>query len=255
MKLWRSNGRYGLSLVATILLLVAINIYPNPLFGFSHAYRGFTVSSDDPIDPAIDRVLDDTERRLSTSTHYHAGDRFRIFICNRSWRLRFFIFNASVGGGTAYATRNIFIRESDIAANKVIGPNGITLLDAPDRPLSYFIAHEATHVMELRQFGLLAMLRAPRWLEDGYADLIGKAGNFNVAANRALLLKNDPLLSEKMARNGLYRRYHLMVASELRIPDVTIELLFAKPPSEAHALHAALNDTLLLPAKATTTTP
>jgi hypothetical protein len=239
MRFWRLNWRHSLPVGAIIVLMVALNVYPDPLFSFSHSYRGFTVSSDRPIDPAIDRVLDDAERRLSTSTHYHAGDHFRIFICNRSWRLGLFTFNASLGGGTVYGTRNIFIRESDIAANKVIGPHSVTLLDERDRPLSYFIAHEATHVVELRRYGLVLVLLSPRWLEEGYADLIGKAGNFDVEANRALLLRNDLLLSDRMARNGLYRRYHLMVASEFRNPGVTIDGLFAKPPTEADALQAA----------------
>jgi predicted metal-dependent hydrolase len=48
------------------------------------------------------------------------------------------------------------------------------LADAADRPLSYFIAHEAAHVMQSRRFGRLLSLRYPRWLVEGHADLVAK---------------------------------------------------------------------------------
>ena len=193
------------------------------------------VASDKPIDPAIDKVLDDAERRLATSSLYHAGKPFRIFLCNRSWRLRIFAYDANLGGGTIYPTRNIFVREADIAANKVLVPNG-TLPDEKKRPLSYFIAHEATHVLELRRFGLVTMFQSPFWLVEGYADVVGKGGDFDIERNRNLLIKGDPLVSEKMGRSGLYRRYQLMVSTELRRPNTNIETLFAVPPLEENAL-------------------
>ena len=195
--------------------------------------------SDRPIDPAIDRVIGDATRRLNTSALHREGEKFRVFICNERWRLRLFTFNASIGGGTTYGTRNIFIRESNVALNKVIAPDGGPLLDESDRPLSYFVAHEATHVMEHRHCGTLAMLRSPAWLVEGYADVVGKGGNFDAASNRDLLNRSDPLLSETLARQGLYRRYHLMVVAELSRPGNTIDRLFATPPSESEALRLA----------------
>lgn len=214
-------------------------LYPNP--AFSHTYRdgAFIVRSDRPIDPAIHLVLEDSARRLKTSSLYRDGEQFRLFICNDSWRLGFFALNPSIGGGTMYGMRNIFIREADIAANRIVSPSRAPLLDARDRPMSYFIAHEATHVLELRRFGELTMLRSPVWLVEGYADLVAKAGDFDVAANRDLLNRHDPLLGEPLAQRGLYRRYHLMVAALLRNQGTTIDRLFATPPAEDEALRIA----------------
>ena len=93
--------------------------------------------------------------------------------------------------------------------------------------------------MEHRHFGTLAMLRSPAWLVEGYADVVGKGGNFDAASNRDLLNRSDPLLSETLARRGLYRRYHLMVVAELSRPGNTIDRLFATPPSESEALRLA----------------
>lgn len=226
----KRNSAYVLMFIAS--LFTAIQAYPVPVFNYSYHHGQFTVNSDRPIDPAIDIVLDDAQRRLSTSSLLQETDHFRIFICNSRWRLSFFAFNSGLGGATIYPTRNVFIRESDIAANKVVSPGTTPLLDENSRPLSYFIAHEATHVLELRHFGLITMLRSPRWLVEGYADHVAKAGDFDAAGNRELLRNGDPLLSEETASRGLYRRYQLMVDKALNTPGSTIDALFTNPPTE-----------------------
>jgi len=43
-----------------------------------------------------------------------------------------------------------------------------------DRPLSYFIAHEATHALQ-RKFDKWMLLKTPAYIIEGYADYIGKA--------------------------------------------------------------------------------
>lgn len=225
--------RFVLATIAFLAALAsAIQAYPNPFFRYTHTYRGFTISSDLPIDPAIDRVIDDARRRLSTSAIARPDDQFRVFICDSAWRLRLFTGNASIGGGTVYAARTIFIRAADISSNALRPPNGKAMLDQRHRPLSYFLAHEAIHVLQLRRYGLLTMLRSPFWLVEGYADHVAKAGDFDIADNRALLRRGDPLLSEKTARHGLYRRYQLLVETALSAKGATIDTLFASPPSE-----------------------
>jgi len=235
----------GIAFVATLFVLG--QIFPNVLFAYSRSHRGFIVSSDLPIDPAIDRVIDDAHRRLSTSNMTRPDDRFRVFICNRSWRLQLFTGSAAIGGGTAYATRNIFIRAADIRANVLHSPTGRPLLDQGHRPLSYFLAHEATHVLELRRYGLITMLRAPFWLVEGYADHVAKAGDFDIAENRALLRRASPLLTDGMARRGLYRRYQLMVELALRANGATIDRLFMNPPPEAGLIAEAISPDALSP--------
>jgi hypothetical protein len=144
-----------------------------------------------------------------------------------------------VGGATdTLFTRNIYIREADIATNRVL-IGGAVLADADARPLSYFVAHEAAHVIQSRRFGRLLSLRYPRWLVEGHADLVAKAGDFDATANRALLWQGDPRLAEDYARTGLYRRYHLMVLAQLSATGQRAADLFADPPPEAVALKAA----------------
>ncbi len=234
----RRLRRATAALGAVLALAAGLLAFPDPLFSASMRHGQFIVRSDRPVDPAMARVLDDSARRLRTSELYDARATFRIFICNEPWRMWLYSRNAALGGSAdTLVTRNIYLREADIAANRIVPPGGI-LADADARPLSYFIAHEAAHVMQARVFGRLLKLRYPAWLVEGYADWVAKAGDFDIGGNRRLLRRGDPRLD--YARSGLYRRYHLMVATQLRRPGATIRRLFADPPDEEAVIRALL---------------
>jgi len=231
--------RAAAALCAMLALAAGLLAFPDPLFSASMSHGQFIVRSDRPINPAMARVLDDAARRLRTSELYDARATFRIFICNEPWRMWLYSRNAAIGGSAdTLVTRNIYLREVDIAANRIVPPGGM-LADAQTRPLSYFIAHEAAHVMQARAFGRLLKLRYPAWLVEGYADWVAKAGDFDVAENRRLLRRGDPRLD--YGRSGLYRRYHLMVATLLRRPGATVRHLFADPPDEDDVIRALLS--------------
>jgi hypothetical protein len=230
--------RTGLALVLAGVFALGVLAFPQPVFGHSVSHGNFHVWSDRPIDPAIAGVLEDAERRLMTSELYDPSQSFRIFICNEPWRLALYTRNTAIGGAAdPLISRNIYLREADIASNRLVPPPPHrALADEDVRPLSYFIAHEATHVMESRAFGRLMELRYPDWLTEGYADLVAKGGAFDIAENRRLLRAGDPRLD--YARSGLYRRYHLMVATLLAKPGARIHHLFADPPEEEDVLRA-----------------
>ncbi len=226
--------RIGAAFLLLLGAYIALLAFPQPLFGHSLSYGRYDIRSDRPIDPAIRLVLNDAERRLRTSDLLGNSDRFRIFICNEPWRLRLFTLSTQTGGVTdGTLTRNIFLREVHIASNRLVPPSG-ELADAAERPLSYFIAHEAVHVMQSRAFGRPLALRYPPWLKEGHADLVAKGGAFAIQENLRLLAAGDPRLDP--AQSGLYRRYHLMVAYLLAQPGVTTQSLFANPPDEAAVL-------------------
>jgi hypothetical protein len=227
--------RLARRLLSLLLLLgaayVAILAFPQPNFSYRATHGQFDVFSDRPIPPQIASVLDDVRRRIERSELYDSGQRFRIFFCNDDWRMALYSqrFSSAAGGiADTWLTRNVYIRRSDIAANRLFAPTG-TLADAADRPLAYFIAHEATHVMESRAFGRLVSVRAPTWLLEGYADYIGKA-SFDREDNRRRLLAGDPLLDP--ATIGIYRRHHLLVATLIERDRLTVHRLFAEPPDE-----------------------
>ncbi len=228
------------------LVSLAVLAFPQPLFAHYTTHGNFEVWSDRPIDPGIRFVLDDATRRLRTSELYQPTQTFRVFICNSSWRLALYSqrFSAQMGGqADTWLTRNIYVREADIARNSIHSPGPGPISDAAQRPLSYYIAHEATHVMTSTAFGRFATLTQPLWLVEGYADYVGKGGDFDFAENRTLLRADDPRLD--YARSGLYRRFHLTVALLIDKKGQRVATLFADPPAEADLLKLLRSDAQL----------
>ena len=229
--------RQLMRIVLAAVLAVAVGLIvlctPQPLFAHHLTYGRYQVWSDRPIEPQIAGVLDDVTRRISRSAIYSPDQRFRIFICNDQWRLALYSerFSGGMGGvaDTAF-TRNVYIRRADIPRNRLIPPHGWKATMS-DRPLSYYLAHELTHVMESRAFGRGSSVRYPDWLNEGYADYIGKGGRFEMAKNAADLRAGVREMDPKAS--GLYRRYHLEVAYLLDRQGQTIHELYADPPDEA----------------------
>jgi hypothetical protein len=224
-------------LLALLLVLggvfVAVLAFPEPNFEYRLSHGQYEIFSDRPIPPQIAAVLDDTTRRLERSELYDSRQRFRIFFCNDDWRMALYSqrFSSAPGGiADTWLTRNIYLRRSDIAGGRMTSPTGAALADAEVRPLAYFIAHEATHVMEARAFGRLLGLLYPSWLTEGYADYVAKGGGFDFEENRRMLAAGDPLLDP--ARTQIYRRHHLLVALLMDEDGLSIRRIFADPPEE-----------------------
>ncbi|WP_336946064.1 hypothetical protein [Asaia sp. HN010] len=91
--------------------------------------------------------------------------------------------------------------------------------------------------MQGRRFGRFFAVTYPTWLNEGYADLVGKGGDFDLRDNLTRFQAHDPLMD--VARSRLYRRYHLEVAWMLEQEGVPLQTLYARPPSE-HLLLAKL---------------
>ncbi|SFD00666.1 hypothetical protein [Massilia yuzhufengensis] len=220
------------SLLAVALLYALIVAIPKPMFPYRAVYQNYQVWSDQPIPAEIAGVLDDVTRRLRTSTVHDRTTPVEIFFCNEPWRLWLYgrRFSTRMGGAAdVWLTRQVFIRASDIAANRIHSPGPGPIADAAQRPLSYFIAHEITHSDVSRRFGRTVMLRYPEWLLEGYADYVGKGGDFDFDENRALFLRGAWELGRK---SGLYRGYHLKVAYLLDKEGWTLQEVFARPPGE-----------------------
>jgi len=239
---WRNRAKKyvkRLSIVAALVVLAYVWILAFPQLLFSHqlTYGNYEVWSDQPITPQITQVLDDATRRLRTSELYEPDRNNKIFFCNASWRLWLYgqRFSDKLGGAAdSWLTGNVYIRSSNIAANRIYSPVAEPILDADQRPLSYFIAHEITHIIESREFGRLVHIRYPGWLTEGYADYVGKGGDFDFDKARKLLATGDPLLDYQ--KSYLYRRFELEVFFLINKKGLTVKQIFADPPPEADVL-------------------
>lgn len=221
-------------LLAPLAAYALAAAFPKPMFDYRYGYENYRVWSDRPIPDEITGVLDDVTRRLRTSSLHDRDIPVEIFFCNEPWRLWLYgrAFSTRLGGAAdVWLTRQVFIRASDIPANRIHSPGSGPIADAAQRPLSYYIAHEITHSDVSRHFGRTVMLRYPQWLLEGYADYVGKGGDFDFEENRALFAAGASALDH--GRSGLYREFHLKVAYLLDKKGWTLQQVFANPPDEA----------------------
>ncbi len=226
-----------MAVVMIVFAYLLVLAFPQAFFSNHVVYQNYEIWSDQPIPPQITQVLDDATRRLKTSELYKRDRTIRVFFCNASWRLWLYSqqFTDKIGGyADEWLTRNVYIRASDMPSNRIYSPGPGPISDANQRPLSYFIAHEATHIILSREFGRTEYMRHPKWLTEGYADYVGKGGDFNFEENLSLLVSGSPLLDYE--RSGLYRRFELEVFFLLNKKGVAVRELFADPPDEDDVL-------------------
>jgi len=187
--------------------------HPGLFFPYTFTHGGINVYSDEPI-PALPagRILAEVERRLAVSplAALPRNQNHRIYICNRRWRFALFANTRYNVGGLTYAplSDNVFLRAVHFDTDRLIGPRG---KDVPGvRTLSYYIVHEISHNLVARELGIVKYWQLPAWKNEGYADLVGKGGEFDYEQAREQLRRNEKELDP--ARSGLYLRYHLLVA-------------------------------------------
>ena len=139
----------------------------------------------------------------------------------------FFAFPHRDTGGEAFVWlgHNAFLRPAHFDQDRLIGPSG---RDVPgERSLTYFLTHELTHILTADALGIWRYLRLEPWQQEGYADYVAKAGDFDYFGTRAKFRAGDPALDPE--RSGLYLRYHLLVAHLLDQLGMTVPDLLARP--------------------------
>jgi hypothetical protein len=206
-------------LMALGSIYLLLLIYPNPLFAYKYQYRNFELFSDKPIPESITLVVDDVMQRIEKSELYKEEEVFRIYLCNNSWRFKFFTRTVDAGGVVNFLiSSNIFIRKNNINSNQLIPPeswkNPLT-----DRPLSYFIAHEAIHSLQ-RKHDKWLTLKEPVEIVEGYADYLAKNGSNSIESLTLNLKSNSPNMDPQ---NGLYDRYNLLIAYLIEVKGYSFE--------------------------------
>tara|TARA_R110002073_G_scaffold15279_2_gene60581 strand:- start:2 stop:709 length:708 start_codon:yes stop_codon:yes gene_type:complete len=196
-------------------------LYPTPLFANKHQYRNFTIHSDTPIPQSIEAVVDDTIQRLEASELYEPSDNFKLYLCNKDWLFKFFTRNGNAGGVVNFIiSPNIFIRESEIASNQLIQPTSWKN-SMEDRPLSYFIAHEAVHSLQ-RKHDKFLIFKAPVAVTEGYAEYIAKAKSLSLEKLIESYRNSSPAMNPE---NGLYDRYNLYISFLIERKDYSFSRL------------------------------
>lgn len=225
----------GIASAALVLAAsaAAVLAYPQPLFSY-HVERGrLAVYSDLPFDAKkAEALLDEVDYRIARSPLDRSDGVHRIFIANAPWRARLTFLWTYGAGGVNFnpLTRNVFIRRSDVDADRVLTSLGPV---PPPRTLAYFAAHEIGHSLITERIGAVANWRLPVWIREGLADYIAFGGKVDVAALTRAFHAGERDLDPK--RSGLYARYRLLVAQFLEHEGWTIDQLLASrlPQREA----------------------
>lgn len=217
------------------IIYLGLLFFPMLLFAHKIQYKQCTVYSDQSIDYKIFEIIDSSLARLSKSEMYDTKQHFRLFICNDLWRFGVFTQGSTNAGGVAQYDfmRDIFFRPCDIPNNKIIPPRDWYFAKNPfafkDRPLSYYFAHEMTHILQSRYTGR-GSWRYPTWLTEGYADHIGKGGIFDFQENLKLWHQHAPELDPS---KGLYRLHHLKIFYILNIKNKSIKDVYQMIPNDS----------------------
>ena len=212
--------------VSVIFLNIALLIQPEFLFANKYEYRNFSIHSDREIPNEIESVLDDAILRLEASSLYDEKISIDVFLCNDNWRFTLLTRAPEAGGLVNFVfSPNIYIRENDIKNNAIIPPESWSNpLD--DRPLSYFIAHEAIHSLQ-RNYDPFLVLKASPEVIEGYADYIAKGSSNNL---ESLLKDYDENKRTMNLESGLYDKYQLYVRYLIEEKGYTFTQLVKEQP-------------------------
>ncbi len=206
---------FSLAALAIMFLTGTLGValaFPAPLFSY-HAERGrLSLYSDRPFNEAIaQKILANIDARISTSPFDH-GEHQSIFVANSDWRQRLLMNVAYGAGGVNFypVTRNVFLRNSEIDADRLVGPSGHPV--ALPRSFTYFAAHEIGHSLTGEFLGATHLWNwsLPQWIREGYADYVGFGGHVDVRSLYAQYRVRDPVMD--YAKSGQYARFRLLVA-------------------------------------------
>lgn len=223
--------RIAIGLVGCLGLLWGLLSFPQAFFQTAVRANNLTLYSDQSFAPEMGKqLMDKVETKLSTSPLYSSQQNHDVFICNARWRQRlFFTYVYGVGGVNYYPfTTNVFLRDSLIEENCLIGPTGKRV--PGERTLDYFIAHEITHSLTGQAVGGVAYHRLPQWVREGYADYVGKGAAFNYDEAKRAFLAGDPRMD--WAKSGLYWRFNLLVAHLLEKQHWNVQRLLTEYPEQ-----------------------
>lgn len=170
-------------LAAVIVVFVSAISAPQ-LLAFPHKAKigATTVYAENPIDAQdMAKVLHRSDELLATTGLYRAPVGTRLFLTNGGWRWRLLALNNHMAFALIRPTSNIIadaaiFNRTDPAQDKIF--NGV---DDSARSLSGIIAHERTHMLVQRQFGIPRAVSFEQWKSEGYADYVAQESSLTDA--------------------------------------------------------------------------
>jgi hypothetical protein len=186
-----------LTLLAGVLTIVVVILFPQPLFANKMSYKKFTVYSNDKIDNSIKTVLDNAMNLVQKSELYDSSCNYNIILCHNTFYNK--IDDRLLGIGPAARSRlnDVIIKVRIDQKNNLAFA---TFHKACEVNLTELLAHEITHCLQAKKYGILKFnpFKHPEfWKLEGYPEYISKqneisdkAYNFRRDINRYIQLQN-----------------------------------------------------------------
>jgi hypothetical protein len=163
-----------LTLVAGILTVVVIVLFPQNLFANKMSYKRFTVYSNDKIGDNIKTVLDNALNLIERSELYDSVYKYNIILCYNTFYNK--IDDRLLGNGpTARTTLNNVVVKVRIDPEKNLAFT--TFHKTCETSLAELLAHEMIHCLQANKYGILKFnpFRHPEfWKLEGYPEYISK---------------------------------------------------------------------------------
>jgi hypothetical protein len=213
------RNRVKAIVTAMLVLLISPICAPQLLvFPYTATVGQHRIYSERPIDTGVTAVVSKADMIVGLSKLPTPTDQ-PIFLTQGGWRWRWLTQSGSDGpfGLSRAVVETIVINRSDPVRDKVYRKAAV----GGERSLSGAIAHEMTHGAIRRHFGVLADVRYPQWLREGFCDYVAGGSTLSDAEAMTLSL-TDPYHSALAYWRGLKR-----VEAQLRRNGGSVDRLFA----------------------------
>lgn len=189
-------------------------------------------------DDAVRAVGERALAKIKRSNLYDPRATYRVFLTGSAAEYAFFtsLWRNSGGVFLIFARGNVFIRPSIVEEDRLIAPSGE--LVAADRPLNYFIAHEAAHAMTYERLGFVRYLELNQWVREGVADKIAR-DEFDFEQMSDQYRSGHPAMDYR--RSGLYLKFQLLVEFAVRHLSYSEESLLERNPTETEIENALIS--------------
>lgn len=176
----------GIAFTAVAAML-GVSVFEPQLLAFPYRTQvgEIVIYSVEAPGPELAGIVTAAQARIAKSGIAAPLGRRSIFLTDGGWRWRLLSLPSSHGAFaiTRPLSSAIVLNMSSIRSDAVRNGAGV----GGDRTLSGTIAHESTHLLIYRRYGVLAAIGFPRWAVEGYCDHV--AGESSLSADEAAALR------------------------------------------------------------------
>ncbi len=158
----------AIALLVVLLAFVAVLLHPRLLFfPYQRTIGATTVFSESPIPDQIEGVVGRADTLVRTSPLFTPDVLKRpVYLTNGGLRWRLLTLGSTALAISRPPTEVMVVNRSSVLTDQIW--NSVDSL--PARDLSGVIAHERTHTLIRRRFGLVGSRLYPTWVVEGYCD-------------------------------------------------------------------------------------